>query len=238
MQKKGQIMIVINQLSVKLQNQIILKSISCTLEPGKINTFIGKSGAGKTTIFKSIVGLNAIESGSILINGKKITKLSPTERSQECGYVFQDFNLFPNLSVLQNCTDALIVHGMTSIQAQSIAYDTLKQLEMQEFINAYPSQLSGGQRQRVAIARALCLQPKALLLDEPTASLDPFNTNILINILNKLASQGLIIGISSQDMNFVSKIFNRVYLVQSGKIVEFCNGYDKLSISPLIKSFL
>lgn len=231
-------MVVVNNLTVKLQDQTILKYVSCSLLPGKITTFIGKSGAGKTTILKTIVGLNAISEGSILARDKQLTTLLSKQRSEEIGYVFQDFNLFAHMSVLQNCIDSLLVHGITQQQAQQRARDVLQQLGMQNFTNLYSSSLSGGQKQRVAIARALCLQPKILLLDEPTASLDPINTDILVGILRKLAVQGLTIGVSSQDMSFVRKIFDRVYYVQAGEIVEFCDEKDKLSFCPLIMSFV
>jgi ABC-type polar amino acid transport system ATPase subunit len=108
---------------------------------------------------------------------------------------------------------------------------------MQDYVNKYPSELSGGQQQRVAIARALCLQPHVLLLDEPTASLDPLNTNILINILKKLATQGLTIAVSSQDMHFVRMLFDRVYYIESGQIVDVCDGTEP-KINSLIGQFI
>ena len=231
-------MVTVKNVSVIINNKAILKSVACTLLPGKITIFIGKSGAGKTTILQTLVGLNQISNGLITINDQQLDTLTATQRSEAIGYVFQDFNLFPNLSVLQNCSTPLKIHGMQNDQADQKALQILQSLEMQDFANAYPQQLSGGQKQRVAIARALCLQPKVLLLDEPTASLDPFNTDTLLDILKKLAASGLTIGVSSQDMNFVSKIFDQVYLVQDGKIVEFCDKKDTLNQCPLISKFL
>ena len=231
-------MVTVKNVSVIINNKAILKSVACTLLPGKITIFIGKSGAGKTTILQTLVGLNQISNGLITINDQQLDTLTATQRSEAIGYVFQDFNLFPNLSVLQNCSTPLKIHGMQNDQADQKALQILQSLEMQDFANAYPQQLSGGQKQRVAIARAICLQPKVLLLYEPTASLDPFNTDTLIDILKKLAASGLTIGVSSQDMNFVSKIFDQVYLVQDGKIVEFCDKKDTLNQCPLISKFL
>lgn len=231
-------MIIINNLTVKQQEKIILKSVSCTLLPSRITTFIGKSGAGKTTILKSLVGLNSITDGSIVLNDKQLITLSSQQRAEEIGYVFQDFNLFGHLTVLQNCIDPLLVHAVTPMSAQKKAYDVLKLLDMQNFMNVYPHNLSGGQKQRVAIARALCLQPKILLLDEPTASLDPINTDMLVTILQKLAAQGLTIGLSSQDMSFVRKVFDRIYYIQDGEIVEFCEEINNLHKNSLIMSFL
>lgn len=231
-------MVTVDTLVVTLQNQMVLKSVSYTLLPGRITTFIGKSGAGKTTVLKSLIGLIPIDKGSIIINGKQLNVLSPKQRSEEIGYVFQDFNLFSHLSVLENCIDPLLVHGMSHTQAEQRARDALQQLEMQDFINKYPSQLSGGQQQRVAIARALCLNPRVLLLDEPTASLDPFNTDLLVTILKKLAAQELTIGLSSQDMSFVRKLFDRIYYLDSGNIVESCDGIAMMQNCPLITQFV
>jgi ABC-type polar amino acid transport system ATPase subunit len=152
--------------------------------------------------------------------------------------VFQDFNLFSHLTVVQNCTDPLLVHGYTLKQAEEIARTVLTNLEMEKFMYKYPENISGGQRQRVAIARALCLNPRVLLLDEPTASLDPHTTDLLVNLLHQLAQQGLTIVISSQDMSFVRKLFDRVYFMQNGLIVDFCDDQKKLTHESPIAHFI
>lgn len=231
-------MVTVNKLVVTLRNNLILKSLSCSLLPGRITAFIGQSGAGKTTLLKTIIGLISKTSGEITINHKDSTTLSGKQRSEAIGYVFQDFNLFGHLTVLQNCIDPLLVHGLSYDDAQQRASKTLQQLEMHHFLHKYPAELSGGQQQRVAIARALCLQPRVLLLDEPTASLDPLNTDILVIILKNLAAQGLTIGLSSQDMGFVSKVFDRVYYVQQGEIIEVCEDKAMIGSCPLMASFL
>jgi len=231
-------MVIVNQLQVKLQNKIILHAVSCTLLSGRITAFIGRSGAGKTTLLKSLVGLHSINSGSIIVNDQQILELSSSQRAEEIGYVFQDFNLFPHLSVFQNCLDPLLMHGMNYEQATLRVKVVLEQLDMTQCIDQYPSELSGGQKQRIAIARALCLQPRVLLLDEPTASLDPLNTDILVIIVKKLAAQGLTIGLSSQDMSFVAKVFDRVYYMQAGEIIELCENINEVDHSPLISQFM
>jgi ABC-type polar amino acid transport system ATPase subunit len=230
-------MVNVKNLTVEINNKKILNDITCTLLPGRINSFIGKSGSGKTTFLKALINLIPITIGQILIDKKELKKKTEKEQSEEIGYVFQDFNLFSNLTILQNCIDPQIVHGKKIEKAKEDALTELKRLGILECINKYPSELSGGQKQRAAIARALCLKPKVLLLDEPTAALDPINTEILIKILKALQIEGLTIGLASQDMNFINKIFDRVYYFDSGKITEFCE--DKtLETCPLIRDFI
>ena len=230
-------MVTINKLTVKMQNKLLLKSISCTLAANTITLFIGQSGAGKTTLLRTLAGLIPATEGSITVNDQSINTMSQQKKSEEIGYVFQNFNLFPHLTAFQNCIDPLIIHNIPEQEAQQRVYALLQQLEMLDFADKYPPELSGGQQQRIAIARALSLQPKILLLDEPTASLDPLNTNILVNILKNLAAQGFTIGVSSQDMNFVNKIFDRVYYVKSGEIVELCENRQDIHNYPLIAQF-
>lgn len=231
-------MVTVNNISVQINRQTILNSLSCTLIPGRITIFIGKSGAGKTTVLKALVGLLLPTKGQILINNKQLTALTNQQRAKEIGYVFQNFNLFPHMTVLQNCMDPLLVQGISPSQAKQQTMEILEQLAIQDLTHNYPAQLSGGQQQRVAIARALCLKPKVLLLDEPTASLDPINTDVLVSIIKKLAAQGLTVALSSQDMEFVRKIFDRVYYVENGTIIEFCESRNELDKCSIINKFV
>jgi len=231
-------MIEVNNLTTHYDNQIMLDSVSCSLKPNQIVSFIGESGAGKTTLLKALAGLILTKEGQIIIDGKSLKSIKPKQRSELIGYVFQDFNLFNNLTALENCIDPLLVRRIPYDQAKVRALDQLKLLGMVDFINKYPSELSGGQQQRVAIARSLCLNPRVLLLDEPTASLDPKNTDILVGILKGLAAEGLAIGLSSQDMEFVRKIFDAVYYIEQGRIKEFCDDIQKLSNTLAINHFI
>jgi polar amino acid transport system ATP-binding protein len=231
-------MVLANNLTVQVKGQILLDSISCSLQPGRITSFIGKSGAGKTTLLKSLASLIPVTSGVIVVNNKQLKDTTPQQRAEEVGYVFQEFNLFPHLTVLENCIDPLIIRGTSYAEAKARALVVLQTLGMSTFIDRYPSELSGGQQQRTAIARSLCLKPRVLLLDEPTASLDPENTDILIALLRSLAGEGLIIGVSSQDMSFVQKVFDRVYYLEDGKIIEFCDGQKMLGQCPAIQRFI
>ena len=231
-------MIIIKNVTIQLQKKNIVSNLSCSIEPGRITTFMGGSGAGKTTLLRSIIGLLIADKGTIIVNGHDLNDLSMKVRSEEIGYVFQDFNLFDNMTVLENCIDPQLLHDVTYQEAYDRAVGLLKELDMYSFLERYPSQLSGGQKQRIAIVRALCLRPKVLLLDEPTASLDPLNTEVLVVILKKLAKQGLTIALSSQDMGFVSKVFDRIYYLANGFLVEECDTKSDLNACPLIKKFL
>jgi ABC-type polar amino acid transport system ATPase subunit len=231
-------MVTVNNVTVRPGEQIILSDVSLSFVPGTITTIIGDSGAGKTTLLKSVVGLVPITAGTIMINGKSLQEFLPQQRAKEIGCVFQDFNLFPHMTVLENCIDPLRVHGIAYHDARTRALTVLKELGMATYQDRYPSQLSGGQQQRVAIARALCLNPRVLLLDEPTASLDPVNTDLLTGILKTLAQRGLTIVVSSQDMDFVRKIIDRAYFMQSGRIVESCENAAQRDQCPTIKKWI
>ena len=231
-------MITVKNLNLLLNKQQILENISCEIEPGKITTFIGRSGAGKTTLLKTIAGLYKTPQKTIFLDGQDISIMTEQQRAVKIGFVFQNFNLFPHLTVLENCIDPLLIKKISFDAARKIAQEKLTLLGMLDFKDKYPKQLSGGQQQRVAIARALCLNPEIILLDEPTASLDPINTDTLITILKNLVQNGITIIASSQDMNFVNKIFDQVFFMQDGKIIESCNHITRMNKSVQIASFL
>lgn len=218
-----------------------LNSISCDIPAGRITTFIGKSGAGKTTILRCIAGLEDYQGQIILPSGQNMKNLGPKDRAASIGFVFQNFNLFPHLTVLENCMQPLqVVLGLSQELAKEKAKETLELFGMGSYQNSYPTQLSGGQQQRVAIARALVLGPKILLLDEPTSALDPQNTMLLVNLLQRLNKQGITIVVSSQDMGFVRAIQDCMYLVEDGCILQdfdVMRDFD-LTSRPLINDFL
>lgn len=220
-------MVITHNLSLRYSRKesLILNDVSITFPAGRITVLLGKSGAGKTSLLRSIAGLEKPIHGSILIDGKDLSKMPCSQRARNVGIVFQQFNLFPHLTVLQNCMQPLMVNNaLFEDEARTKALAYLKMVEMEALAHRYPMQLSGGQQQRVAIARALCLEPQVLLLDEPTSALDPANTKALQRLLQQFAAQGLALVISSHDMEFVRNIIDRAYLIENGNIIDY---YDK-----------
>lgn len=193
--------------------------MTCEIPKGKVTAFIGPSGAGKTSLIKCIANLYSHYSGSLMHNGKSVSQLSRRERAHAIGFVFQQLNLFPHLTALENCIYPLtMLNTLTKSQAKEIAMDVLHSLAMDSYKDRYPAKLSGGQQQRVAIARALCLKPQLLLFDEPTSALDPQSTERMMQLLKKLSSQGTTIGISSHDMNLVNDVADQIYQIKDGLI--------------------
>ncbi len=231
-------MVIIDQLQVIIKGQQVLNNLSLLIKPGHITSLIGASGAGKTTLLKAIAGLVPCTKGAITIDNRLITSLTHIQRAEQIGYVFQDFNLFAHMTALENCIDPLLVHGINHEQAVLQAEKLLQQFGLFEHRTKYPHELSGGQKQRVAIARALALNPQLLLLDEPTASLDPANTDILVSTLKSLAASGITIMLSSQDMQFVQKMFDCVHYLQQGTIIASCNDATEINSCPRIKEWL
>lgn len=232
-------MLSVNNLSLRYTatGQQILNNISLKFPKSRITTLVGKSGAGKTSLLRCIGGIQPNYQGLIAIEGQSIEQFSRKQRAMQIGFVFQQFNLFPHLTVLQNCMQPLILtKQLPHDEALAIAHHWLKKADMASFADVYPQQLSGGQQQRVAIARALCLTPRILLLDEPTSALDPTNSRLLCALLKKLAAQGLAIAVSSHDMDFVRTVFDHVYLIDNGSVIDHHDldlGNDLNKNSPI-----
>ncbi len=197
--------------------------VSLNIEKGKVVVVIGPSGSGKSTLLRCINHLEEPTSGEIWIDGEKLTHAAKqiNEIRAEIGMVFQLFNLFPHLSVLENVTLAQkVIRGRSKDEANHIAMEKLKRVGIPEKADAYPSNLSGGQQQRVAIARALAMNPKIMLFDEPTSALDPEMIKEVLDVMLDLAQEGMTMVCVSHEMGFVRSAADEVVFMDFGKIVE------------------
>ena len=201
----------------------VLRDINLTVNNGERIVICGPSGSGKSTLIRCINRLEKHQRGDIIVNNTELTddlKRIDTIRS-EVGMVFQHFNLFPHLSILENCTLAPIwVRNTPKQEAEEVAMEYLTRVKIPEQAHKYPGQLSGGQQQRVAIARALCMQPKIMLFDEPTSALDPEMIKEVLDTMISLAEDGMTMICVTHEMGFARKVANRVIFMDEGQIVE------------------
>jgi ABC-type polar amino acid transport system ATPase subunit len=221
-------------------SKTVLKEVNFSIPKQRITAFIGRSGAGKTSLLRCCAHLTTGYTGSLMLNDRPLGSFSDKERVHSIGFVFQQFNLFPHMTVLENCTAALMYENLVApaiIVAR--AQELLTMVGMQTYTGRYPHQLSGGQQQRVAIARALMLQPSVLLFDEPTSALDPESTSMLATVLKNLLAHGITVAYASHDMQFIAATQDRIYLMEDGKIIdEFDREKQKLSDAVKIEHFL
>ncbi|TFJ92110.1 amino acid ABC transporter ATP-binding protein [Lentibacillus salicampi] len=231
----------------------VLKDINFEMDAGEIVVIVGPSGSGKSTFLRTMNVLERPTSGDILfmdesilykkINEKKVHKkgkeLTPTRT--EIGMVFQSFNLFPHKTVLQNVVEGpLFVRKYEKEQATKEGESLLEKVGLLEKKNQYPDALSGGQQQRVAIARALAMNPKLMLFDEPTSALDPELIGEVLNVIKKLAKEGMTMVIVTHEMNFARNLADRIIFMDQGKIVrnaspkEFFNSTENKRINQFL----
>ena len=200
-----------------------LRDVSVSVRRGERVVICGPSGSGKSTIIRCINRLEVHDGGTIRVNGQEVTgeARSVDAIRLDVGMVFQNFNLFPHLTVMQNCTLALrLVRGLPRAQAEERAMEFLTQVRIPEQARKYPIQLSGGQQQRVAIARALCMNPKIMLFDEPTSALDPEMVREVLDTMVALALDGMTMICVTHEMGFARKVANRVIFMEAGEVVE------------------
>ncbi|GHD19400.1 amino acid ABC transporter ATP-binding protein [Tianweitania populi] len=200
-----------------------LRNISLDVHKGEKIVLCGPSGSGKSTLIRCINQLEKIEQGKIRVNGIELTegKQNVETIRQEVGMVFQQFNLFPHLTVLENCMLAPTkVRKASKADAAATAMRFLERVKIPEQAEKYPAQLSGGQQQRVAIARALCMSPKIMLFDEPTSALDPEMVNEVLDTMTDLAQEGMTMVVVTHEMGFARKVADRVIFMDRGEIVE------------------
>lgn len=201
----------IKNISKSFNNRTILKDFSLDVSQGEIVSIIGDSGAGKSTLLRCINALEMIDSGEIIINNNAISKKNLKQARLDVGMVFQDYNLFPNYSVLKNVTLPLTkVLNVNKQEAEIKARELLSQMSLLKRCDAYPYQLSGGEKQRLAIARTLATNPKVICFDEPTSALDPKLVKQIFKIIKELADSGKAILIVTHDIKFANEISNKI----------------------------
>ncbi len=210
----------------------VLRGIDLNVEKGEVVALIGPSGSGKSTLLRCLNQLETVDSGTIILDnitlcrtlGGKLTYADPANLRRitlKMGMVFQSYNLFPHMSVMQNLTDApMRVKRLSRAQATERARELLAKVGLSDKADQYPYQLSGGQQQRVAIARALCMDPEILCFDEPTSALDPELTQEVLGVMRELASERMTMLVVTHEMSFARDVADRVVFMEDGLIVE------------------
>jgi polar amino acid transport system ATP-binding protein len=211
----------------------VLKDVSLTVQPGEVIALIGPSGSGKSTLLRTINHLETVDSGSVTVDGQyigyelrgerlhELPEKQVLERRTQIGIVFQNFNLFPHLTALENVTSAPVaLKRATKAEAREQARALLNRVGLGDKEHHYPRQLSGGQQQRVAIARALALNPKVLLFDEPTSALDPELVGEVLDVIRELSTSGTTLIIVTHEIGFAREVANRVVFLEQGEILE------------------
>jgi polar amino acid transport system ATP-binding protein len=224
-----------------------LKNVSLDVYPGEKVVIIGPSGSGKSTLLRTINRLESIDIGSIFVDNQDVMdkKENINALRQELGMVFQSFNLFPHMTVLENLTIAPIkLRKMPKKEAVSQALKLLSKVDIRDKAEAYPSMLSGGQQQRVAIARALAMNPKIMLFDEPTSSLDPETTGEVLDVMVTLAKEGMTMVVVTHEMGFAREVADRIIFMDKGEILEegspehFFNNPEHVRLQKFLQQIL
>lgn len=216
-------MITVKNLRKKYGSKVVLKGINLNVEKGECVVIIGPSGCGKSTLLRCINGIEKVTSGKVIFEDKDINnpKVNINKIREKMGMVFQQFNLFPHLTVKENIVLAPIKLKLISKEeANKKALELLELIDLKDKANMYPSQLSGGQKQRIAIARSLIMNPDVMLFDEPTSALDPEMVDEVSNLMKDLAKQGMTMIVVTHEMSFVKECATRVIFMENGNIIE------------------
>lgn len=212
-------MLRVENISKKYKSLDVFKNITFTVNKGEVVSIIGKSGCGKSTLLKCLNRLENIDSGTIYLNNMDVAKMNLANLRKKIGIVFQEYNLFEHLTVLENLTIGLIkIHKLSENYSKKEAIKILNKIGLEDKIDNYPDELSGGQKQRVAIARTLLMKPKVILLDEPTSALDKEMKSEVINLIRQLVNEDMTILIVSHEDDFVKEISDKIIYLHDGKI--------------------
>ncbi|GCD11156.1 amino acid ABC transporter ATP-binding protein [Clostridium tagluense] len=241
-------LLTLSKINKSFDENEVLKNVSLSLKKGEVISIIGPSGSGKSTLLRCISGLEQMDSGLIEFNDitiaaakKKIINIKAIDAHKKIGMVFQNFNLFPHKTVLENIIEApIIVNNIDKKDAINIAKKLLTKVDLLDKINSYPCTLSGGQKQRIAIARALAMSPELILFDEPTSALDPKLTSEVLKVIRNLALEKISLVVVTHEMEFAREISDRIIFMENGEILETSTP-DLLFSNPKhprIKQFL
>lgn len=236
-------MINVENLSKNFGDLKVLKNISTIINKGEIISIIGPSGSGKSTFLRCINKLEEPTEGHIYIDGMDLMdkKTDINKIRERVGMVFQHFNLFPNMTVLENLTlSPIMVKKESKEEAEKYASYLLEKVGLSDKANSYPTQLSGGQKQRIAIARALAMKPEVILFDEPTSALDPEMIKEVLDVMRDLAKEGMTMLIVTHEMGFARNVGNRILFMDNGEIIEDCSpkNFFENPTNERIKDFL
>ena len=214
-------MISVRNLRKSFGSVEVLKGVNLDIAEKEVVVIIGPSGSGKSTLLRCINYLEEPTSGEIVVDGMKLGETDINKVRAEVGMVFQRFNLFPHMTVMDNITLApMKVRGIARGEAENIAMALLAKVGLADRAAAYPEQLSGGQQQRVAIARALAMKPKVMLFDEPTSALAPEMVKEVLEVMKDLAREGMTMAVVTHEMGFAREVGDRVLFVDQGMILE------------------
>ena len=235
-------MLEVKKLKKKFGSNVVLNDISFNVSKGDIISIVGPSGSGKSTLLRCLNLIEKPSSGDIIFEGTSLVgkKADLSLLRQKMGMVFQQFNLFPHLTVIDNITLAPVkLKLMNEVTARKKAVELLKTINLLDKKDYYPNELSGGQKQRVAIIRTLIMEPDIILFDEPTSALDPEMIGEVLDLIKKVADTGKTMVIVSHEMNFVKKVSNRVLFIDGGKVIFDGKTKDFFSSENIrIKEFL
>lgn len=219
-------MLEVRNLCKSFNTEEVLNGIDFRVDKGEVVAVLGPSGSGKTTLLRCISFLERVDRGELIFDGLQhdmshISKKMVRELRMQMGFVFQNFNLFRNMTALQNVMEGLTVaRRIPKREAKNTAWEMLKKVGLEDRVNYYPDQLSGGQQQRVGIARAIATNPKAILFDEPTSALDPELTGEVLEVMKKLAEEGTTMVVVTHELGFAREVANRVVFMADGQVVE------------------
>lgn len=218
---KNDVILKLNNISKKYDDENVFKNVNLEIRKGEVISIIGKSGSGKSTLLKCMNHLENIDTGEIILNGKNINTIPLSELRQKIGLVFQDYNLFEHLTVLENLTLGLLkIKKISKEKSEKMALNILKKIDLMEKKDKYPSELSGGQQQRVAIARTILMKPDIILLDEPTSALDKEMKDSVLELINNLVKEDMTLIVVSHEIEFIEKISDKIFKLTKHQLSE------------------